>query len=223
MSRTVLLCLVASCGRIEFEPNVAIDGAVDDAGGPCGASALHLDHFDVGGASAQWTVHQDPGIVVDDASGSLAIAFASSVSAGSYGYARLAARSGVQCAVAEVATTPYLGTASAIMYVRLRTDVEAIELHECFGSLDARIIANGSTTIVGRVPWDPVAGRFMRLRSDATTSYWETSADGIAYSTIASMAASTTAAYQLELGAGAVDDVANGGTARFASAIVTGP
>ena len=80
-----------------------------------------------------------------------------------------------------------------------------------------------SLTTVATASWDPVADRFLRLRQQGGTTYWDTSSDGMAYSQRASTTSFTVTSSQLELGAGAFATVANGGTARFASALLVGP
>ncbi|HEY0018209.1 MAG TPA: hypothetical protein VGC13_17980 [Longimicrobium sp.] len=54
------------------------------------------------------------------------------------------------------------------------------------GNLNADIVISNTTTKLARIPYDPVAHRWLRIREAFGTVYWEVSADGTVWHVVAS-------------------------------------
>jgi hypothetical protein len=219
------LLLLAACRQVAgLSDPLTSDGRLPGSG-PCGATVLLSDPFDTGDLSTYWTTTQATDLPVSETAGDLEIDFASTVSGGDFSYVRSIGPIAVDglCAVVEIDSVPNLQGSNPIAYVKLRTDFEEVGWQEQFATLTVRNYVSSSHNSLASLTWDPVADRFVRLRHDTTTTYWETSPDGSTFTTVWSLPGFTVGTAQLEIGAGAQANVTNGGRARFASALATGP
>ncbi|MBA3393099.1 MAG: hypothetical protein H0T89_10665 [Deltaproteobacteria bacterium] len=232
MWRTLLLFGVA-CGRIGYDERPPDDGltGVDGTDGPVdvpGASAcgmtVHLsDTFDDGVAAPNFLPNAMPGMTVSETGGDLVVQFAPTVAAGNYAYYRSAVAYPMDgfCVTVETVEAPANGGA---LYLKLRTAQLEVEMFGHSGVLETR--TRQSNTVVTRDMFvlDLSVQRYWRLHQVGTSTFWETSPDGVTYLQHTRLDGFFTANMaQLELGAGAVTAVTNGGTARFASASAVGP
>lgn len=247
MRPAVFVLLVVGCGRGGFEehlrPDVGdavadaafdgdgvpmIDAAIDalldaPAATPCGATVLIDDPLVDTLAAPAFTASPDTGLTLVETAGHLDIQFAASVSSGKYAFYRSATALTTDglCASVEVSQAP-AGTGSA--YLKLRTAQLEVEMITSNGMIDLRTHQSGSVITRRSIPLDLVTGRFWRIHQLAGTTYWQTSPDGLAYTTQNSLPGFFTATTcQVEIGAGAQVTATNAGLARYEGVVVRGP
>jgi hypothetical protein len=117
----------------------------------------------------------------------------------------------------ELARAPF-GAHGASAYLQARiSDANRVDLVIGGGYLDCDMYIAGVMTRLAKIPYDPVRHRWLRLREQAGTVYWEASADGDEWTTAASRSphpVNLSAVYAL-FGAGTFGVVAAPGTAVF--------
>lgn len=236
MWRTLLL-LGAACGRIGYDQRPPDDGRPGDGDGidgdgsaidgpgasACGTTVHFTDSFDDGVAAPNFLISTMPGMTVSETGGDMVAQFAPTVAAGNYGYYRSATAYPMDgfCVTIEPVEAPANGGA---LYLKLRTAQLEVEMFGYSGVLETRTRQSNTNVTRDMFVLDLSVHRYWRLRQVGTLTFWETSSDGVTYLERTRLDGFFTANMaQLELGAGAVTAVTNGGTARFASASAVGP
>ncbi len=242
-SELFALVLVLACGRSGFDQHRLLDASDDaaedsaDPGAdaevdaafdaplqlPCGTTILDDDPFEDSVAGPVFFATPDTGLTLVEAAGHLDVQFAASVASGKYALYRSGTAYPVEglCAAVEVSQVPSGGAAA---FFKLRTAQLEVEFFAYNGLLDLRTRQSGSLTVRTRIPFDLLTDRFWRLLNQAGTTSWQTSADGISYTTRMSLAGFfTPLTAQVELGAGAPTAAANAGIARYERALIIGP
>jgi hypothetical protein len=90
-----------------------------------------------------------------------------------------------------------------------------LELLQLCGTLEARLWVGAASTELADIPYDPVAHRWWQLRQDGPRVYYEVSADGVTWSSIADVEAPAylaTAYFQLAVGTDQLETVPSGET-----------
>jgi hypothetical protein len=181
---------IAACGRFEFDPRGS-DGAGPDApgGGADAAACLgttHLvtDDFDDGVRGAIWMSFADAGTSWVEQGGRLGVTLADNLGGERWvGYETASAYDlrddRVFVEVPVVPDPARLGQALLGAEQAVTGDMLTLEYQE--GSLLAARNVGGSWIELGRTGHDPVATRFWQLRHRAGALAWETSPDGIAW------------------------------------------
>lgn len=232
MRRLAWVAILAGCGRLGFDavghagPDSAVvlpDGGVPSPGA-CGASALVQDGFDSGMPGPQFQLAAASGLTVSETGSHLQVDFAASVGASTYTEYRSQAmypEDGL-CASIEILRIPN-GDGNVYMKLATASLAQVVELFEHGGSIDLRTHAKKTVTILASIPMDLATTRFWRLRQQGGVTYWETSADGVAYTTQAQQAFLSGDPVSFVLGAGTFQALTDGGAAWLDTALLTGP
>ncbi len=238
--RTVVLaaCAAAACGRIGFTAgggSAGGDGGGGDGGGSgdggssdamittssvCPGTVALFDDFSTATTQSIWTPFSAPGITYAQVSGYLEISFATSTvpSGNRTGYDQATAIDYTEsCTIVELDTVP--NTASAGVVNMQIGGSDFVQFEETSNEL----IMNRKGGVLGRPAYDATADRFRRLRSHAGTWYWDTSPDGVTFTTRASVVQTIIAPAILSLDCIASTGVQNGGKADFNSVTVVVP
>ncbi len=240
--RWIVLVAALGCGRSGFEERVpdarggsddaAVDALVDatvdatiDATvtGPCTGTTLVNDPLDDTAAAPLFLAQPITGLTLVEGAGHLDVQFAPTVAANNYANYRSAMTFAAEglCATIELSQVP---TDVASAYVKLRTAQLEVELFSVDGAIHIRTRQANNLRVERIIPLDLVASRFWQIRVLAGTTYWETSPDGLAYTTHLTLAGFFSAAScQVELGAGTQAAATNAGIARFESVRILGP
>lgn len=194
--------LASACGRSGFESIVDAGAVLTDGGDPdaidaasldataaaCGTTLRLRDDFIVTTNDPQWWVGMTgPGLTISQGSGALTVSFAASVPASSAAeYAQAVAgdmRGG--CLTVQTVAIPNPATL-AYTYMTLASGASGVGYEVLSGQLYAIYYSMETVAInVRQVAFDPVAHRHLRFRERAGTYTWETSSDGIAFTTFA--------------------------------------
>ena len=117
---------------------------------------------------------------------------------------------------------PLVGTYGAAAYLQAFIDnSNRVQLQVVGGNMNCDSVVGGTVTKLAKVPYDPVRHRWLRLREQLGTLYWEVSPDAVVWTVLATQrppAIALTAVYAL-FGAGtfAGVSIASPGTAVFDS------
>ncbi|HEX9939827.1 MAG TPA: hypothetical protein VGB15_22020, partial [Longimicrobium sp.] len=110
------------------------------------------------------------------------------------------------------------GASGAAAYLQARVDNDnRVQIQIVSGYLNCDLFVAGAQTKLARIPYDPVKHRWLRLREQLGTLYWEVSADAEEWRVVASRAPhpiTLTAVYAL-FGGGTLVAVAAPGTVVF--------
>lgn len=241
----IVLVTVVGCGRAGFEERVPDGPRGSDADapaptdatsdtdapapidatitGPCTGTTLVDDPLDDASAAPLFSAQPATGLTLVEGGGHLDVQFAATVSGGNFASYRSASAFTAEglCATVEVSQVPGdLGLA----YFKLRTAQLEVELLTSGGMIQLRTRQANNIGVERMFPLDLIASRFWRIRQLAGTTYWETSPDGLAYTTHATLAGFFTAtSCQVEIGAGAQATATSAGAARYERVIVVGP
>jgi hypothetical protein len=117
----------------------------------------------------------------------------------------------------ELVRAPF-GASGAAAYLQARVDNDnRVQIQIVNGYLNCDLFVAGALTKLARIPYDPVKHRWLRLREQLGTLYWEVSADAEEWRVVASRAPhpiTLTAVYAL-FGGGTLVAVAAPGTVVF--------
>ncbi|MDQ3369047.1 MAG: hypothetical protein M3680_26790 [Myxococcota bacterium] len=235
----VLLLVASGCGRVGYEARPLGDGAVEpedggtedgqidasiDAVAPVGCGTLLLDDpFDDGMAAPSFVATAEPGLTVSEAEGRMRVQFAASVTGNRYGHYRsiTAYPTAGLCVVVRPVELPANGGA---VYLKLRTAQLEVEFYGHGTVLELRKRQSSVVETIGTLPFDLAVHAFWRLRQQGTTTFWDTSTDGVTFTArgmLDGFFSATTC--QFELGAGSLAAITDGGFASFESAAAYGP
>jgi hypothetical protein len=198
----------------------------DAASSPCGTTMAIADDFEDGVTAAAWTTLTGNNLTLAETGGLLQITFASNVPAGqTAGYLSTASYNFTgSCVDAEITSIPNPATlATMVMRVGSPTDCGEIEIYS--GMINASQHRGASITRLPAFAFDAVADRFLRMREVAGSWYYQSSPDGIAWTTFGTVAdkfalqVNTTVRFT----SGTNSALNNGGTAAFASVHITTP
>jgi hypothetical protein len=118
----------------------------------------------------------------------------------------------------EVVETAAPSDASVTYVTAEYPNGDGIEIRVLGDTLDLRHLLGGEETVVGQLPYDPVAHRFWALREAGGTLFWETSPDGSSFTARAQAPAPFDVEWvRLSFGAGTWDNVIDPGRAVFDS------
>jgi hypothetical protein len=203
-----------------------IDGGPIDAAppDPCGGRVLFRDDFDDGTAGGEWGIVADPGMVIVEEGGRVHVRYAPFVTADSYaGYATPLARDlSLGCVTLDVSVVASAATnADTYMLVDGARD---LSITVQAGNLEARVNDGPDVMVLARVPYDPVAHRYWRVRDAGSSVRYEVSDDGMRFEELAALLepvslTSTT----LFFGSGVYLDTTDAGDAQFESILVSAP
>ena len=188
---------MCACGRFGFEPAdlQSGDGAIGPTDvapvGACGATTVLADDFQATAASASWIVQQSAQSTVAQGAGTMRVTFVPTVQINTldgYKQASVVDFTGT-CSVVDVVGIPSAGTAASVLFnigttsVNARFDVGTYAA----GTSITSICAHGNLIDhLDSRAYDPVAHRYLRLRNSGGTWFWEVSADGATFTTVAS-------------------------------------
>jgi hypothetical protein len=188
--RGLALVVVAACGRIGFDAHPTGDGGGSSDGGtgtPCGGPTAISDNFDDGIQDPTWNLFTKPGMTVSETGGELVITLGDNVAgqnyAGYFGQRYMDMRgSRAFIEVTQTAVPTGMGEAAFLLRADAMNDVGIGIAH---GTIGAGLRIAGVETTVMRIPYDPIAHRWIQLREDAGTVYYETSPDGTTFTAFA--------------------------------------
>lgn len=216
--------MVASCGRLGFRERPGTDGAIDvpaDSGASarCGGIDLLADTFTATTPSLQWYVYQNGGITTVQTGGQAVITLPATTAASSnYGgfdsVLRYDARG--QRITVEVPQTVSAATTAQTDIQLVSPADDTVSIVEESGKLFATQYIGGTGAMLDMIPYDPVAHRWWAFHEDAGTLAFETSPDGVTFTSFSSMPAPAfvgRVAFVLE--SGSFESVTNPGTSRF--------
>lgn len=203
------------------------DASIDDAGHdggvdasidlPCGAIVLVDDDFEDGVTGADWRLFAHDGITTVEETGRVHVRLAASVDAPRYGgYETMPARDLTGfCTTLDVAVVPST-TTDALAFVKIIAGAREVEILESAGLLYARTWDTGVITNIADVPYDPVAHRHWRIRDAGGSIRLEVSADGVAFTELATVTEPISfASAVVAFGAGAYVPTTDGGDAQL--------
>ncbi len=229
MPRALMLLLLAGCGRLGFgnASGTNDSGAPPDelglsqdavilgdgiAAAACGTQPLINDGFD-DGTPAPFTTYTNSGLTLREMNSRFEIAYAANVSDGRYaGYKSIAYPSEGLCGVVRVITTP---TSNGIQYFKLLGGMEQVEFALYQGFVGVRTHLDKQVATLLSLPFDNAQHAYWRIRQESGTTYWDVSADGVAYTVLASTMFLTEPMVSYELGAGSFGSSSNAGIAAF--------
>jgi hypothetical protein len=197
-------------------------GASGAAGSAGSAACLApiKDDFDDGVIDSQWDTYANPtSITLNEPSGTLQIALPDGAGTTLYGGVRAISYFDVTgCAVLIRAVKPPNPNApTAYSHFALQaTDTDYAEFFVGGGSLLLQRWQGGNAQTVHSEPYDPIAHAWWRIREQAGTLHFETSADGKLWKPFAStLAPFDPKGVTLAIGAGAYEVESDPGTAVF--------
>ena len=237
----VIAACAAGCGRFGFDVSGdgrADDGVVADDGtlgasngdvstGICPTTVAISDDFEDGTTAPIWTLLTGTNLSLTEAGGVMSVTFASNVPAGqTAGYAQTNPIDYTgACVIAELTEIP---AAASGAYVEMRIGIgptNNVQFEVDQGLLHS-VSHNGAMIVRPDMrSWDLATQRFLRLRELGGTWYWEVSAEGAIYTTVASVPrvlVSQTSTV-LELFAGSFSAASAAGRTAFASISVLVP
>jgi len=155
-------------------------------GCPPDGIALVQDDFDNGVLDATWTNGSNAGIQISETGGELVIDITPDPTAEVYGDVESAVHTMTDCGiVVHVTQAPVLASGGILAVTPVSDD--RLEMSTSGTDLGFMYWIGGAVTFVGFIPYDPVAHAWWRLRESAGITYWETSPDGKAFKTEASI------------------------------------
>jgi hypothetical protein len=189
-----LLVFGCGCGRLGFDARSdALAGSGDGAPGDAAVTAcnqLHTVHDDFSGGldlDLWGGTFTDPGTAIDVQSGEVILTPASNAASSAYsglGTARYYDGRGERF-FAEVTQ---VGSNGSVTGIQIRRGVQQLALAHYNGMLRASEVAPTFTTILQR-PYSASTDRFWAISEFEGTISWETSVDGISFSTLVQAAA----------------------------------
>ena len=188
------------------------------SGAWCRASSLR-DDFSSGVIGDEWAgSYQTGGCTYSETGGVFDISLASTGTAG----AALVSASGYDLtgdAVFAALSTPPAADSNVFTYLRASTSAgDNVEVTLIGSSLVAAENVGTTFSMLASVPYDPVAHRFWQLAESGGMLAWQTSPDGVAWTTQFSSAPPISlVGVNLSIGAGTTDVVASPGHAIFST------
>lgn len=188
----------------------------------CGSTVVFKDDLSDTTAAPLFTAGADAGMTVTEGGGHVDVTFAASVVANSYGYYDSASNYTAEglCVALEISQVP---ANNGLAFFKWQSGTTEVEFALSAGTLTMR---TRNPTLVDRktIAFNATQHRFWRLRQQNGTSYWDTAADGVAYTQQISVnGVFTPMTANVQFGAGAYVDTNNGGNARFESIVAHGP
>ena len=241
MSRVLVLALLSGCGRLGFSDMPST--GVNDSGAPadelgfsqdavilgdgiaapaCGTTPLLQDGFDVSAPGPTFGTYTDNGLTLREINSRLEVVFNSSVSDGRYaGYKAVTATptEGL-CAIVRVVQ---VAANNGISFFKLTSGLQQVEFAVRANFLQIRTHLDKQVATLLSIAFDPSMHAYWRLRQQGGVTYWDTSADGTAFTALASTTFVTDPMLFYELGAGSFGATSNGGIAAFDDAALFGP
>ena len=236
MHRVVVLAsLAAACGRHGFDArgDAAADAAPDaQQFARCSGTLIFDDEFDAPGAGPVFMLNTGTEIPATEVGGELVFDLSGAITGRQYRAYRSVTTYPLDglCLVAEVtsiATCEPCGT-----YLKIYDTAQAAELYAYRGPPDELSMRTHVNAIMGSgtvehffdIPFDLVNTRFWQIRHVGTATYWETSADGLAFTRhTQKLDLFTESAVSITLGAGTPVSTSNGGIASFQRVTAYGP
>lgn len=187
----------------------------------CGTTLLLDDGFEDGQAAPHFTSFADDGLTVREEGSSLQIVFDPTVAAKSWaGYRSVAdfPADGL-CAAIDVSRLP---EGEGALFLRLESGDQAVEFYAHGGWIELRTKDGTRTHVVTALPAQLMTYGHWRLRQAAGVTHWETSTDGLSYTSQAEASFLAASKLALALGAGTFETLANGGYGRITGVQVVG-
>lgn len=198
------IVVAAGCGQFGFDAE-------------CAQPSLLTDDFDGDALSFQWLAWSEPGTSMTLGGGALELTPAVDAT---QVYAGIVSRQyfdlrGQRSFVEVVQATDPATTAQTFLQLLAPND-QRLEIIEEAGELLFRVHQDGDFIAIAGVPYDPAAHRFWQVRERDGTVYYEISADGVAFTTHASVATPfDVSLVRQQLGVGTWEPVAAPGAAVF--------
>jgi hypothetical protein len=149
----------------------------------CGGTNLLVDNFDDGLQGIDWYWSGDPGTNVFESNGEGVVELPANQPGNTYAAfqsARLYDLRNDSISVEVTQAANPAGTARTFL-VAAYDDQNYLELSQRNGKLICARVVGGNLLIPANISYDAQAHRYWRLREDGTTTYWETSPDGVSY------------------------------------------
>jgi hypothetical protein len=205
----LVLGLIAGCGRLAFDPlgTAGGDGAsggdssgsgrdggggdgADGSGmGVCGSTVLLADDFEDGVKAPEWTMLSGSNLTTAETGGFLQVTFGSNVPSNqTAGYVQSTTLDYTgTCTIVEIVEVPN-ATATGRLTMRIDTGGGTYVLFEVLQGTLYALKNDGNVNSVGSMPWNLATARFVRMREQAGTWYWDVSPDGTSYTQLATLA-----------------------------------
>jgi hypothetical protein len=194
----LLLATACGCGRIGFGALAAGSTGGDGNGGvpgdvappdACPPTVALMDDFIATTPGAIWTVKQTSDASVSQGGGAMTIAFASNVQTNTIAGLELAAPTSFAdaCAVVDLRAVPNQAALGAAAMIAIGTNIVNVRFLVIAGELQSLCDETANRIVHLDVrTYDATAHRYLRLRhASASGWFWEVSANGIAFTTLA--------------------------------------